>query len=206
MSSRRPRKRHETTQRRAQRIIRIHSEGERTEPTYLGHWTKRRGSGLTISWGTTGTAPMTLVEKAREDMRQMKRIRRTADRPYDEVWCVFDRDAHVHVPKALNEARQSDIQIAFSDPCFELWLVLHAQDQTRQLDRHAANQLARDLGLVDKKNKKDVPASAWSVLEPGYADAEARAKALAKGHVSGGSSPHSNPSSDVWRLVEILRS
>lgn len=172
---------------------------------YLGHWARKRGSGLTISWGATGAAPMTLVENAREDIRQMKRIRRPVDRPYDEVWCVFDRDAHANVSTAFNEARQSGIHVAFSDPCFELWLVLHGLDHTKPLDRRTANRLARDLGLVDKKNKKDVPASAWSVLEPGYADAKARAKALAKGHESGGSPPYSNPSSDVWRLVDVLR-
>ena len=172
---------------------------------YLGYWAKRPGPGLIISWGTTGAAPMTLVEKAREDVREMKRIRRPADRPFDEVWCVFDRDAHANVPKALSEARDSGICVAFSDPCFELWLVLHARDHTAPLDRRAASRLARDLGLIDKRNNKDVPVAAWRLLEPGYADAKARAQTLATRHESGGSSSRSNPSSDVWRLVDILR-
>lgn len=189
-----------------QRIVRIHSEGEVTEPKYLGHWARRRGSSLKISWGMTGADPLSLVQAARDDMREMKLKRKPADRPFDEVWCVFDRDAHNSVPQALNEARQGGIQVAFSDPCFELWLVLHAQPRSAPIDRHEANRLARNLGLVDRKNKKDVPASAWKVLEPGYGGAKVRAKALAKGHVAGGSPPRSNPSSDVWRLVDVLRS
>ena len=189
-----------------QRVIRVHSEGERTELDYLGHWRKRRGSGIQISWGTVGAVPMTLVESAREDMQAMKRANRRSGPPYDEVWCVFDRDAHPKVSQALNEAHQSGIHVAFSDPCFELWLILHAQEHTDPLDRNAANRLARELHLVDKKNKKDVPVAAWHILEPGYGDAKARALALAQRHKSGGSSPRSNPSSDVWRLVDVLRS
>ncbi|WP_420621217.1 RloB family protein [Candidatus Poriferisodalis sp.] len=204
MSSGRNRARHAAPRRKTQRIIRVHSEGEKTEPKYLGRWGKIRGPGLTISWGITGAAPMTLVEKARNDIRAMKQVRRRNEVPFDEVWCVFDRDAHANVSQALNEARQSGIHVAFSDPCFELWLVLHAQEHTAPLDRITANRLARELGLIDKKNKKDVPAAAWQVLEPGYADAKARAQTLAKRHETAGSSPRSNPSSDVWRLVDVL--
>lgn len=185
-----------------QRVIRVHSEGERTEPDYLGHWCVQRGSSLRISWGTTGADPMSLVRAARVDMREMKRIRRPADRPFDQVWCVFDRDDHLHVNSAINEARQGGIHVAFSNPCFELWLLLHARDRTSELDRREAQRLATLLGLV---SEKDVPASAWQLLESGYGVAKDRAMRLAERHEMNGSPPHSNPSSDVWRLVDVLR-
>lgn len=201
MSARRhPRK--PTARRQEQRVIRVHSEGERTEPDYLAHWCQRRGSSLRISWGTTGADPMSLVRAARVDVRAMSRIRRPADRPFDQVWCVFDRDDHLHINSAINEARQGGIHVAFSNPCFELWLVLHARDHSAELHRREAQRLATSLGLV---SEKDVPASAWQLLESGYGVAKDRAVRLAERHEMNGSPPRSNPSSDVWRLVEVLR-
>lgn len=185
-----------------QRIIRVHCEGRVTEPKYLGHWARRRGSELGISWGTTGVDPMSLVQAARDDMRDMKRIRRHADRPFDEVWCVFDRDDHADINSAINEARQGGIHVAFSNPCFELWLLLHARAWTAELDRREAQRVAVSLGLV---SEKDVPASAWQLLESGYGAAKDRAIKLDERHELNGSPPRSNPSSDVWRLVDVLR-
>ncbi len=188
--------------RQEQRVIRVHSEGERTEPDYLGHWCLSRDSSLRINWGTTGADPMSLVRAARDDVRVMKHSRRPADRPFDQVWCVFDRDDHLHVNSAINEALQVGIHVAFSNPCFELWLLLHVRDRTAGLDRREAQRLATSLGLV---SAKDVPASAWQLLESGYGAAKDRAIKLDERHELNGSLPRSNPSSDVWRLVDVLR-
>ena len=184
------------------RIVRVHSEGDVTELKYLGRWVQRRGSEFRISWGKTGLDPMGLVQEARKDVRDMRRANRRSGPPFDQVWCVFDRDDHANVDSAINEARQGGIHVAFSNPCFELWLVLHARDQSAALDSGEAQRLATSLGLVSKKN---VPASAWQLLESGYAAAKDRAIRLDERHELNGSPPHSNPSSDVWRLVDVLR-
>jgi len=44
-----------------------------------------------------------------------------------ELWVVFDRDENTpqEVYAAFRLARQNGIRIAFSHPCFELWLLLH---------------------------------------------------------------------------------
>jgi hypothetical protein len=39
---------------------------------------------------------------------------------FDEVWCVFDVD-HFEVEPAIREARRTGLELAVSDPCFELW-------------------------------------------------------------------------------------
>ena len=77
--------------------------------------------------------------------------RRRADRDFDEIWCVFDTDAHENLPHAIEEARQSGIAVAVSNPCFELWLVLHVREQTAYIDRHDVQRLSNDLGLSDGK-------------------------------------------------------
>lgn len=52
----------------------------------------------------------------------------------DEFWILLDTDHHVretHLPgttEALRRAHQSDFEIAMSNPCFELWLLLHHEN------------------------------------------------------------------------------
>ena len=128
--------------------------------------------------------------------------RKHADRDFDEIWCVFDTDQHPNLAQAINEAGQSEIEVAVSNPCFELWLVLHSQEQTAFIDRHDAQRLANALGL---SNDKNIPDTAWVRLGPDFETAKERARALAERHVGNGSSRRENPSSDVWRLVDRLR-
>ena len=124
------------------------------------------------------------------------------DGDFEEIWCVFDRDDHPHVNSALQEARDHGIRVAFSNPCFELWLVLHVEDQTAHVDRDRIQKRCIELGLTDGKA---VRPDALPTLKAGYEDAKRRAQQLAATHKRDGASPRSNPSSDVWRLVDRLR-
>ena len=46
-----------------------------------------------------------------------------------EVWVVFDRDNHVSYRKAFEEAsKYPQIKIAWSNPCFEFWFLLHCRN------------------------------------------------------------------------------
>jgi len=54
----------------------------------------------------------------------------------DEVWAVFDRDEHPNFNSAVNDCEQNGIGVARSNPCFELWLILHYEDYDRPLGRH----------------------------------------------------------------------
>ncbi|MFT7647504.1 MAG: hypothetical protein ACI8Y4_002253 [Candidatus Poriferisodalaceae bacterium] len=83
----------------------------------------------------------------------MSKRRRKADGPdFDEIWCVFDTDEHPNLEQAVAEAADSNIRTARSNPCFELWLVLHVADQTAHVHRHAIQRRAAALGLTDGKS------------------------------------------------------
>jgi hypothetical protein len=57
--------------------------------------------------------------------------------PVHEVWALFDRDQHTDVREAFARIEEhnaeaavnsyEDIQIGFSHPSFDLWLLLHFQ-------------------------------------------------------------------------------
>ena len=92
--------------------------------------------------------------------------------------------------------------MAVSNPCFELWLVLHVQNQTGHIHRRAVQKLSGQLGLTDGKK---IAETAEKTLVDAVEIAKERALALDKLHAGNQSSDRSNPSTDVWRLVDQLR-
>ena len=78
----------------------------------------------------------------------------------DMVWCVFDRDDNTNA--MLSKARQTAIkegyQIAFSNPSFEVWFLLHFNNQTTPVENcEAAIKLLKKKGRLEQYEKnKDV--------------------------------------------------
>lgn len=110
-------------------------EDESTEPTYFKKVFQEEFEKLlpkdTIRIETVGTGRNSLgvVEKAVEE-----RISRTEIIPktIDHVWAVFDKDdldqnetTAKRFEDAFSVAAANDINIAYSNECFELWLLLH---------------------------------------------------------------------------------
>lgn len=62
-------------------------------------------------------APTQLVDFARQYARHRD--------GFDEIWCVFDVDEFPDVEEAVAKAKRLKIEIAVSNLCFELWLLLH---------------------------------------------------------------------------------
>lgn len=97
--------------------------------------------------GQAGT-PLTVVHRARtlltEVLRERKRTR-GADLPPPLVWAVFDRDEHPFIPRARDTAAGAGIRVAFSNPCFEAWAILHYEGENCSSDRHKAQRHLRVL-------------------------------------------------------------
>ena len=178
------------------------TEGEVTEPDYLTEWARLNRHTVRLDLADYGMTPDALVGRARVHARRNQRSRR-ADRDFDEIWCVFDTDEHKKLAQAIEEARQSGIEVAVSNPCIELWFVLHARDQTAHIHRHDVQSLSKDLRLTDGKRIAD---TARETLVVGFEAAKQRARALDVRHARNGSPVRSNPSTDVWRLVDRLNS
>ncbi len=86
--------------------------------------------------------PMTVVQAAIEEREALLNARRRSKDSFDvfRVWAVFDRDDHPNVPDALALAKENKIDIAFSNPCFEIWPLLHLIDYGAQDGRHAVQE------------------------------------------------------------------
>ena len=120
-------------------------------------------------------------------------------REYDEVWCVFDIDSHPLVPDAKQQARDNKIELAISNPCFELWAVLHYQDQHAHIETAKLRELCR---RHMPRYKKRLP---FLELFPHIEEAIRRAEELEQMHEARGTAGE-NPSTGVHRLVRSIRS
>jgi hypothetical protein len=96
-------------------------EGEKTEPNYFRQFPV--ADVVEIQIVGVGRNTDSLVEEAgaRRDAAD------AAGRPFNEVWCVFDRDSFTaqNFNRALQLARNARLRTAVSNQCFELWYLLH---------------------------------------------------------------------------------
>lgn len=177
-------------------------EGEVTEPLYFKNLrAELRTSLVEVEVEGHGAGPKTLVERASLRKRESDRYaqkEQDAFLAYDEIWCVFDVDEHAKLADARQQARDKGIELAVSNPCFELWALLHFQSQTAYLERQAArSRLKAHLPGYDK----DLP---FARLRTSYGEAVRRAAQLERRCEERGC-PGDNPSTGVHRLTERIR-
>lgn len=115
-------------------------EGANTEPNYFEECAKYYGAGtVRLRLITAAGVPLTLVKCAIHEREKLLDQRRRSKDSFDScfrVWAVFDRDQHPFVAESLALARYYGIDVAFSNPCFELWPILHLEDFGAQKGRH----------------------------------------------------------------------
>lgn len=110
--------------------IRIVCEGLKTEPNYFNSWLKANGYvAANPAFKAKDHSPRGVVKEAKEVYKNARRLRIPPEKIF--VWAVFDRDGHPGVPEAIDEAYNSEIQFAFSNICFEFWILLHYERTTR---------------------------------------------------------------------------
>jgi len=185
---------------RRDRIL-IVCEGRATEPGYfrsLRH--DLRAGPIVIEINDESGVPKTVVERAVELKKEAeKEARREGDSNlrYDEVWCVFDVDTHPNLAAALQQAAANGIRVALSNPCFELWILLHFEDQRSELDPKAAGSACR---RHLPRYQKHIT---YAELKEKYQEAVVRAHALEAWQTSRGNAG-GNPSTRVHTLTERL--
>lgn len=122
--------------------ILIVCEGSKTEPNYLkeikSHY--RLHSANVQIFPSIRTSPSQVIERAEKIFTEGDPRKGIAKRAFEQVYAVFDRDDHPNFFDALTTASDIDGRlrndnkrpISFkaipSNPCFELWLLLHFED------------------------------------------------------------------------------
>ena len=179
-------------------------EGSVTETSYFEaiRVSRRLSTGIIQVEPPGPTSPLEIVKRAHE-----LQVANEKKDPFDEVWCVFDVEAKVTqsartgLDKALNLAGNKGIKIALSNPCFELWLLLHHEDHTAYITSDAVQRKCSELNLVKEKRIQNM-----DVILSRHNQAKTRAEALVNQHDRDGTNAPAdrNPETNVHRLVDAI--
>jgi RloB-like protein len=179
------------------RTIVVFTEGKNSEPDYINGLKSlshiAHDVALNIELHPRHGVPLTLVQLA---------VERSRDQEVDECWCVFDVEwprNHPNLGAALSLAGKHGVRLAISNPCFELWLILHHQEFGKFSDSYTAENVSRTL---DGRDGKSIDAALYMPLRK---TAARRAQVLEKRHERDGTRfPHDNPSSGMHEFLRSL--
>lgn len=127
----------------------------------------------------------------------------------DVIWCVFDRDENTDeaLRKAKQVAAREGYQVAYSNPSFELWFLLHYVNQRTEIsDCQMLIRMLKQPGRLERYEKNQ---DVYDQLEPLQEKAIERAKQrihVLKEEKAEIICRRSNPVTTVVELVEYLKS
>lgn len=120
---------------------------------------------------------------------------------FDFVCLVLDHDDHPTLPEVLREvSKYKNTAAVVTNPQFELWLLLHAQDQNAAITARVLRQKMREHNLVSPKNDKELHRSF-----PFENFEQAHARAKNSKHYAGNGVVGDNPSNGIPWLIDLLR-
>jgi hypothetical protein len=177
-------------------------EGEKTEPNYFEGF---RVPQLVVDTVGTGRNTLSLVEEAirLKGEKEIEALRRGRT-PYDQVWCVFDRDSFDadDFNNAIHKAEAAGFQVAYTNEAFELWYLLHFDDHRAALHRSQYYEILTDrLGWGYQKNSRRM----YAELLNRQPEAIRRAESLRAGYRTNHNPQQDNPCTTVHLLVRALR-
>lgn len=132
---------------------------------------------------------------------------------FEHRWIVIDRDPPMtnvgghtaeNFNNAISRSKLCNVQVAYSNPCFEIWFLLHFHYRNTSINRHElCNELDQIFGY--QKNY----AATFHVLEDKLDTAIRNAKMLKATYEVGGREVqpgNDNPLTTVFELIEFLQS
>ncbi len=182
-------------------LVIISAEGRRTERHYFKSLVPEQTSRIHVILTeneNNESSPDRVLERLKEYLKQDMAY----DKDLDYACIVVDVDQHAQLTNACKESVESGYEALVSNPCFELWLVLHHRDITTS--RTTAADLMEMLDEIYhnahrgtyNKTKFD-----FSVLKGGIQRAIDRAKELDTDHQC---LIPDNPGTRVYRVVERI--
>jgi hypothetical protein len=188
-------------------VVIVVCDGAKTEPIYFKNF-KSRDKLFHIKVVHSGKNYLDLIKKG---IHESDGVEGACD-----VWCVSDVDADPNTPynessknqqlkEFKEQARKYGFQIALSNPCFELWYLLHFGYSTSNLPTYKSLEQKLSVHLPNYSKTKNY----FSQLSDTMDYAISNAKKLEKHHADLGiadfASVAVNPYTDVWQLVEQIK-
>ncbi len=174
-------------------------EGENTEPGYFDT-IRRLYSDANCHHPIPAGKPAECVDRAMRLKRELIQDRKWEEK--DQIWVVFDRDTHACFDTAIAQCPKSGFHVGRSNPCFELWLILHVEEYQRECcTDEAERHLERKRPDYDRKGAKTMD---FDSLVKEVEKAEARAEKLLDMNRRD-EDEFRSPSTTVHRLTQAIR-
>ena len=193
----------------------IVTEGKRTEPYYFSGLKKlivEKIGGMvnvveipSIDIHGEGSSTGKLIEITEQLVKEAKIL-------YQNIWVVFDKDDFEDFDQAIQEGRNKEYHVAWSNQSFEYWLFLHFDYSDSALHRDVWNdkldEIFREHGLGNgsyQKNYEDI----YNIVNrnDGVNTAIKNAKRRMADFDSDRDKPSEfDPGTTVYQLVEELKS
>ena len=190
-------------------ILLIGCEGKETEPLYFNALQRlpnvRERFSLT-AFPCGGGAPESVVERTLDEVKR----HRDRGRPFDRAVCVLDVESKAsgaNLTKAQTLATKNKVELFFSNPCFEVWLLAHFLRTSRHFPDaksletmltalHWRERFGRDYAKTDR----GIAELAQTLASTATENAEYVLTSLNEGKPC----PLCNSSTEVGRLVRLL--
>lgn len=184
-------------------------EGEKTEPNYLDYY-------LSLFHGNWANRILIKVEEVEENepislIKRAIQIKKEARHKEDVFWCVYDRESPTKYEdsrhmKAYEYARKNEINIALSNVCFEVWVLLHRQNYCGAYSNYDDLRKRSNLKTLFKGYDKNYQ---FDFTQKEIHFARENAKRMNAQTLSGASrgrelSHQLNPYTDVYRLLDAI--
>jgi len=186
----------------------VFCEGEKTEPTYFAA-VKAACANALIELNTFPAVgvPNTIATAAAKLVRSLGLgLQGRKPQNYleegDEVWAVFDRDDHPNFNEAIDRCHQAGVRVGRSNPCFEVWLILHEKDYNKPDDRKAVQTHFEKLRPEYDRHGAKIPDCADLATRVHLAEDRAE-KQLRRREDEG--APYGRPSTTVGQLTRAIR-
>lgn len=178
-------------------------EGKNTEVAYFKAIDRAYTSALITVEPHGGVGvPYTIAEKAVKCAKALRRGQKNSYEERDQVWAVFDRDDHPHFNKAVAFCEGNKVGVGRSNPCIELWLILHEQDFDRYEDRHTMQKILA--GLLPEYDPHGSKTPDCDDLVKRVEEAERRSEIQLQLRAEQ-DNPYGNPSTTVGRITREIR-
>lgn len=187
------------------KTILIISEGKKTEPNYFNKF-QVRNKGVRIEVPKNcKTDPMSLIKFAKKKSKDYSIDYKNGDR----VYCVYDVNGNSDelLENARKKASGEGISIGLSNPCFELWFLLH---YTYYTSRCSCNELIDKLKEYMPNYTKNL--DIFDDLVPLQRNALINAKKLVEYHKNQKKAEsrvpirETGPLTSVYEIVEYINS
>lgn len=187
------------------------SEGKETEPRYFEGVRSALGAAngrkVAIVVKGTGKHTLDLLDFAVEHCRY-------APETFDHVWLVFDKDDFPAADFDAMERKCAELSdgsrtfhALWSNPCFELWPLLHLRYTTASMtaaecQRALAQAMSKDLGVEYRKNLGGL----FGMVDGQRAEALHRVQRLEAHHGELGNAKPSaqNPATKVGEIFDVI--